>query len=33
MANRLERAWTVDFSFGIVSYEDKTEKLDVRCVR
>ena len=33
MANRPERAWTVDFTFGIVSYEDKTEKLDVRCVR
>jgi hypothetical protein len=28
MANRPERAWTVDFTFGIVSYE-----LDVSCVR
>jgi len=33
MSNRGERAWTVDFSVGIVSYEDKTEKLPVRCVR
>jgi hypothetical protein len=33
MANRPERAWTVDFTFGIVSYEDKTEKLNARCVR
>lgn len=33
MANRPERAWTVDFTFGIVSYEVKTGKLEVRCVR
>jgi Protein of unknown function (DUF1566) len=33
MANRPERAWTVDFTFGIVSYDDKTEKLYARCVR
>jgi hypothetical protein len=33
MANRPERAWTVDFTFGIVSYDDKTQKLHVRCVR
>jgi hypothetical protein len=33
MVNRPERAWTVDFRFGIVSYKDKTEKLRVRAVR
>ena len=33
MGNRPERAWTVDFTFGIASYEDKTEKLLVRAVR
>jgi hypothetical protein len=33
MVNRPERAWTVDFTFGIASYEDKTEKLLVRAVR
>ncbi len=33
MSNRPERAWTVDFSAGIVSYDDKTEKLHVRCVK
>jgi len=33
MSNRAVRAWTVDFTFGIVSYKDKTEKLRVRAVR
>lgn len=31
--NRPERAWTVDFTLGIASYRDKTDKLRVRCVR
>jgi hypothetical protein len=33
MVNRADRAWTVDFRFGIVSYKDKTQKLRVRVVR
>jgi hypothetical protein len=33
MVNRPERAWTVDFRFGIVSYKDKTDKLRVRTIR
>jgi len=31
--NQPERAWTVDFAFGIASYRNKTERLRVRCVR
>jgi len=27
------RAWTIDFRYGVVSYNDKTEKLHVRAVR
>ncbi len=33
LANHTTRAWTVDFTFGIASYEEKTEKLRVRAVR
>jgi len=33
LVNHPTRAWTVDFTFGIASYEDKTEKLLVRLVR
>lgn len=33
MVNHPARAWTVDFTFGIGSYRDKTEELPVRCVR
>ena len=33
LVNHPVRAWTVDFTFGIASYEDKTEKLRVRAVR
>jgi hypothetical protein len=32
LVNRPTRAWTVDFTFGIASYEEKTEKLRVRAV-
>ena len=33
LVNHPSRAWTVDFEFGIASYEEKTEKLLVRAVR
>lgn len=33
LLNRPERAWTVDFTYGIASYREKTEKLRVRSVR
>jgi uncharacterized protein (TIGR03437 family) len=33
LLNHSERAWTVDFTYGIGSYRDKTEKLRVRSVR
>jgi hypothetical protein len=33
LMNHSTRAWTVDFTFGIASYEEKTEKLRVRAVR
>jgi hypothetical protein len=33
LMNHPTRAWTVDFTFGIASYEEKTEKLLVRAVR
>lgn len=33
LMNHPTRAWTVDFTFGIASYEEKTEKLAVRAVR
>ena len=33
LMNHPTRAWTVDFTFGIASYEEKTEKLPVRAVR
>jgi hypothetical protein len=33
LVNHPSRAWTVDFTFGIASYEEKTEKLLVRAVR
>ena len=33
LANHTSRAWTVDFTFGIAGYEEKTEKLRVRAVR
>ena len=33
LLNHPTRAWTVDFTFGIASYEEKTEKLLVRAVR
>lgn len=32
-ANQSNRAWTVDFRYGLVSYEEKTNSLAVRCVR
>jgi sugar lactone lactonase YvrE/formylglycine-generating enzyme required for sulfatase activity len=31
--NGTNRAWNVDFQFGLVSYEDKLSSLFVRCVR
>lgn len=31
--NQTPNAWTVDFTFGISSYNPKTDKLRVRCVR
>ena len=31
--NQTPNAWTVDFTFGISSYNQKTDKLRVRCVR
>ena len=33
LANHPTNAWTVDFTFGIASYEEKTEKALVRVVR
>ena len=33
LMNHPTRAWTVDFTFGIASYEEKTEKVRVRAVR
>jgi len=33
LLNHPERAWTVDFTYGIGSYREKTEKLRVRSVR
>ena len=33
LINHPTRAWTVDFTMGIASYEEKTEKLLVRAVR
>jgi hypothetical protein len=33
LMNHPTRAWTVDFTFGIASYEEKAEKLQVRAVR
>ena len=33
LVNHPTRAWTVDFTFGIASYEEKTEKLRVRAVQ
>lgn len=33
LARHAERAWTVSFSYGVVSYNNKTEKLHVRAVR
>lgn len=33
LARHAERAWTVSFSYGVVSYNNKTDKLHVRAVR
>jgi hypothetical protein len=33
LVNQPSRAWTVDFTYGIGSYKDKTERLRVRSVR
>ena len=33
LAQRAERAWTVDFRYGLISYNDKTDALHVRAVR
>jgi len=32
-ANQSSRAWYVDFTYGLVSYEDKLSRLPIRCVR
>ncbi|MFM8395829.1 MAG: DUF1566 domain-containing protein, partial [Acidobacteriota bacterium] len=33
LVNLTARAWTVDFTFGIASYNTKTDRLRLRCVR
>ena len=33
LVNQTARAWTVDFTFGIASYNSKTDRLRLRCVR
>ena len=33
LVNQTLRAWTVDFTFGIASYNAKTDRLRLRCVR
>ena len=33
LQNHPERAWTVDFQYGLVSYNDKLEMLNLRAVR
>lgn len=33
LVNQTARAWTVDFTFGIASYNTKTDRLRHRCVR
>lgn len=33
LVNQTARAWTVDFNFGIASYNTKTDRLRLRCVR
>lgn len=33
LVNETSRAWWTDFKYGIVSYSEKTEKLNLRCVR
>lgn len=33
LVNQTARAWTVDFTFGIASYNTKTDRLRLRCVR
>lgn len=33
LAQRAVRAWTIDFRYGVISYNDKTDRLHVRAVR
>lgn len=33
LAQRATRAWTIDFRYGVISYNDKSDKLRVRAVR
>lgn len=33
LAQRAQRAWTIDFRYGVISYNDKTDALHVRAVR